>query len=147
MDGYRTTLMKAIEDVVRPKMDDMSEKSWKWLHNNNYEQILDVDVAKLLFADGEAAALQQLEEARRSKEGEVKVAELQVENVQSNIEVLNNEQDELEELQELLRGDMLDLNYIERQILATLKTLNWDEKKLIDVLLFKKKDILGFKNG
>lgn len=42
---------------------------------------------------------------------------------------------------------MLDLNYIERQILATLKTLNWDEKKLIDVLLFKKKDILGFKNG
>lgn len=91
MDGHRATLMKAIEEVVRPKMDEMSEKSWKWLHNNNYEQILDVDVAKLLFADGEAVALQQLEEARRTKEGEVKVAELQVENVQTNIEELNNE--------------------------------------------------------
>lgn len=56
-------------------------------------------------------------------------------------------EDEMEDLKQLLRSDMLDLNYIEQKIMATLKVLNWEENKIVEKLLFSQKDKLGFKSG
>lgn len=147
VEKARKALLQAIQTVVRPRTEQMAQDSWKWMNENNYEQILDVDVARLSFAQNENKILQEMKADKESKENELAMSDQQENNIQDRIEQLEAKEDEMEDLKQLLRSDMLDLNYIEQKIMATLKVLNWEENKIVEKLLFSQKDKLGFKSG
>ena len=104
-------------------------------------------MARLTFALQEDEILQQMKMDKENKSNDIAIADHQEQKVEDRIDEMRAHEGELEQQKELLRCDMLDLNYIEQQIMTTLKALNWEEKKIVEKLLFSQKDKLGFKSG